>query len=99
MTKMIDKHELLEDHIFGSGALSYPWWFDVQRPVSSESVYVTSEQGVHTVTASKVRSAFVKLVMDGFPALKGTDLADPDIDAEMADCILQQACFGEVIYG
>jgi hypothetical protein len=98
MTKMIDKHEFLEDHILGSGALDFcPWWEAVE--MTEDGINFTSWDGVHELTASKIRSAFVKLVMDGFPALKGTDLADPDIDAEMADCILQQACFGEVIYG
>lgn len=98
MTKMIDKNEFLEDHILGSGALGFcPWWEDAE--MTEDGVKLTSWDGVHELSASKVRSAFVKLVMEGFPALKGEDLEDPDLDAEMADCVLQQAAFGSVKYG
>lgn len=95
---MIDKNEFLEYHILGSGMFGYaPWWLDVED--TEDGVTMHSWEGVHTVTATQVRSAFVKLVMEGFPALKGVDLEDPDIDAEMADCVMQQACFGTTIYG
>ena len=98
MTKMIGKNEFLEDYILGSGALGFsPWWEDAE--MTEDGVKLTSWDGVHELSASKVRSAFVKLVMEGFPALKGEDLEDPDLDAEMADCVLQQAAFGEVKYG
>jgi hypothetical protein len=95
---MIDKNEFLEDHILGSGMFGFcEWWTDVTD--TDDGITVTSWEGVHTLTASQVRSAFVTLVMEGFPALKGTDLDDPDIDATMADCVLQKAAFGDVIYG
>ena len=94
---MIDKTELLEDHIIGSGALPSPWWEDAE--MTEYGVKLTSWDGVHELTAGNVRSAFVTLVMTGFPALKGTDLDDPDLDAEMACCVLQQAAFGDIVYG
>lgn len=94
---MIDKDEFLRDHILGSGMFTYPWWTGVE--MTDDGVTIMSWEGVHTVTASKVRSTFVNMVMEGFPALKGTDLSDPDLDAGMADCVLQQAAFGDVIYG
>ena len=98
MTKMIDENELLEDHILGSGALGYySWWIDAERADGGVTLY--SDEGVHTVTATKVRSAFVKLVMEKYPAFQGVSLTDPDIDAELADCVLQQAAFGEVLFG
>lgn len=98
MTKMIDKKVFLEDYILGSGAFGFhPWWTDAE--MTEDGVKLTSWDGVHELSASKVRSAFVTLVMEGFPALQGTDLEDPDLDAEMADCVLQKAAFGTVQYG
>ena len=94
---MIDKIELLEDYILGSGALSSPWWEDAE--MTEDGVKLTSWDGVHEPTFGNVRSAFMTLVMTGFPALKGIDLDDPDLDAEQACCILQQAAFNEVRYG
>lgn len=95
---MIDKTEFLEDHILGSGALSFcPWWTEAE--MTDYGVKLTSWDGVHELTAGNVRSAFVKLVMEGFPALKGEDLDDPDLDATMADCVLQQAAFADIVYG
>ena len=67
--------------------------------MTEDGVKLTSWDGVHELSASKVRSAFVTLVMEGFPALKGSDLEDPDLDAEQADVVLQQAAFGTVQYG
>ena len=98
MTKMIDKTELFEDRILGSGALGfYSWWIDAE--MTDDGVTLYSDEGVHTVTATQARSAFVKLVMEKYPAFQGVNLTDPDIDAELADCILQQAAFGEVLFG
>lgn len=98
MTKKMIDSDLLLEYVLGSGMFSYaPWWFDMEE--TEDGVTMTSEEGVHTVTATKVRSAFVKLVMEGFPAFQGVDLTDPDIDAELGDCIMQQACYGDVIYG
>ena len=94
---MIDKIELLEDYILGSGALSSPWWTDAE--MIEDGVKLTSWDGVHELTYGNVRSALVTLVMTGFPALKGIDLEDPDLDAEQACCVLQQAAFGQIVYG
>ena len=97
ITTVISKTDLLETYIVGSGALSYPWWEDAE--MTEDGIKLTSWDGVHELSSSKVRSAFVKLVMEAFPALQGTDLEDPDLDAEMADCVLQQAAFGDIVYG
>ena len=69
---MIDKDEFLRDHILGSGMFTYPWWTGLE--MTDDGVTVTSWEGTHTITASKVRSTFVTMVMEGFPALKGTAL-------------------------
>ena len=94
---MISKTDLLETYIIGSGALSFPWWEDAE--MTEDGVKLTSWDGVHELSASKVRSAFVTLVMEAFPALQGMDLEDPDLDAEQADCVLQKAAFGDIVYG
>ena len=35
----------------------------------------------------------------GVPRSPGMDLEDPDLDAEQADCVLQKAAFGDIVYG
>lgn len=97
------------DHIWGSGATSCPWWGesdpyrngidDTAWPVTLVSVDPESGQSrTHLLRRKDVEEA-VRALRD--PELS-TLLSDPDsadIDADLADRVLQQACFGEVIYG
>lgn len=113
----MDATEFASLHIFGSGALSYPWWVDIERTV--EGWLITSEDPdsdggtvISEVTAGDLIDAartllhemrytavgddgsYTRLGLLNFVALND----DTDIDADVADLILQTAVLGEVVY-
>lgn len=80
----------------------------------AEDVHVIREDGnVHYLTPARIRQAtvevaegkhtnttirdYVRAAFDNWTAEDGIDCGD--IDADAADCIVQVACFGELVYG
>lgn len=55
----------------------------------------------HTIDAAVVRKGLAKLIEPGFDISDNirASILEWDIDAEAADCIIQAALFGELVYG
>lgn len=101
-----------EEAIFGSGCLSYPWWVSVERHgdtvLAGEPIWKVTwtdpdSTAPYLITESRYLTAHDMAVNAGRLAAESPTLAraltDHDLDADMADLILQQTVFGEVIYG
>lgn len=98
------------DTILGSGCLSeYPWWVDVKgyNEEIGKSFTITSwdETGqkkmVTEIRYSQLR-AIARAIVAGKHGVNDriiNDIKRDDIDADSADCILQIAVFGQVVYG
>lgn len=105
--------EALFTAIWGSGASSYSWYFSTKLNEAAMTYTVTMESdavedlGVTVVlTPDVIRQTIVK-ILDEKPEYTGAvqhiDWSDPecdsDVDADVADVILQTAILGKVVYG
>lgn len=63
-------------------------------PAKIRQAVVEIAEGKHT--NDRIRD-YVRAAFDGWSAEDGIDCGE--IDAEAADCIVQVACFGKVVYG
>ena len=100
--------------IFGSGADIYPW-YDLFDTAGYDSAWVPNHTNaririrmadVHEqadLAIGRIRRAIDDLVRDGNPTVSSVDWSDPecdsDVDANIADCIIQYAVLGEVMFG
>lgn len=112
--KVADVSEQIETHIFGSGALSWDWWTGARR-VDDSTWEIEScdpdwfdQHALHVVTNQDLFAAARELLSDdigsryarlGFLDFTMMNWDNLDLDADSADLILQQACFGEILYG
>lgn len=101
------------DHVWGSGGTQYPWWDQVNPyadgpNASAWPVRVLTDDREFSVSRSGIERA-CREIRDGAhgcseqivreAALLVSNPTEADVDAATADCILQVACFGEVVYG
>lgn len=96
--------EDLQDHIVGSGASAFPWYhegigverdgsfvFDLEDPDDETKTIhkvVTEAEMVKAIEDLSLENEFVR-----------RQVAGQDIDADGADCIIQYAVYGKVIFG
>jgi hypothetical protein len=111
-TEVAMNDEDLWDAIVGSGAGSYPWytrWVIVDPTHNTEALDVLIDcedvRESATLTPGTIRRAIESLV-DGdynIQIVNDIDWSDPDgdtmIDADVADCIIQYAVLGDVVFG
>lgn len=93
--------------IMGSSGTMWSWWVDVERhgdnPDAPDSVTFTIENPsgdddiVKTVPARSIVRAFGTAVRT-VPSMAGMPSVEC-LDASSADCVLQIAVLGEVVYG
>lgn len=102
------------DCFLGSGALSYAWWISAvtrgERVLDLGFELVDSRgtgrsSGLVRLTPDVLRTALRDLLGSEdtcytVAALDWTDEeVDCDVDADVADCVLQQAAYGRVVFG
>lgn len=80
-------HTIVDGEAEGSGV-------HYLTPAKIKQAVVEIAEGKHT--ADYIRD-YVRSAFDGWTREDGIDCGD--IDSSAADCIVQVACFGEVIYG
>ena len=103
------------DLIDGTGALSYPWWVNVRFLDTGDAAADTrieftvdhpNEPEGSGITL-KVTKTIAEIVDAAAEAIKLGHVADKDAiredlgycDSEEADCVLQIAVFGTIVYG
>lgn len=103
--------EDIDDHVLGSGALSYSWWGGIEQV--GDSFFLTADPQVDEdadMTIRFTRQDFAdecrKCLSGEWTAWQtgtGVTIADTirkdDLDADAVDCILQMIVFGELVYG
>ena len=108
-----DEIEELDIHLFGSGALSYPWYYDVDvnGDVITFTVMDPNDEAAQVVkkityedffTAAKVlhtQPGWNDYGRAGFTNLYARNWDELDLDADSADIVMQQAIYGEIIFG
>lgn len=96
----------LWDGVFGSGATTFSWWWDVENKgdykarITAESPNGTAF--VRLVTVNALGRALSKALAEGYvDACTGNPIpVDPtEWDACVGDVVLQLAVFDEVVYG
>lgn len=96
----------LHDAIYGSGAFSYGWWLATDTDDGLNAT-ITMDDGndgriTKTLTLADIRAAIPGAAAQ-CPIVAEVDWTDPecdsDVDANIADCILQFAMLGEVMFG
>ena len=106
--------QMIEDLLDAAGYGIGYWASTVSHDVEARTYTVTElepedeAKATQTVTYSQLRTAMVQLAAHDArlrPDLKASITSairnpeDADIDSEAADCIVQQALFGKVVYG
>jgi hypothetical protein len=96
------------DNLLWSGASAYPWWHDFSLTEDGQGVVFIAEDPdtewwstVKIVSLARLREVTAQVANDQYGAndrIRGYIL-DDDIDAEAADCILQAAVYGMVVFG
>jgi len=119
-----DERDAVETIIFGSGCLSYSWYFHISKTVEGWMLTMENSNwngGNDNVTVQKevtipdLREAASKLLIEGKYAAIGDESGrytrlgladfsagrydDCDLDADVADLIIQQAVYGDVVFG
>lgn len=104
------KREELENLIFGTGALTLPWWHSVQNrgygtydfrfddPEGEEGTFT----GQRLVTDDQIVAAASAYLSEGRGGEDAREAISEDLgylDANAADCILQRAVLGSEVYG
>ena len=92
--------------VFGSGFETWSWWVSVEDGPFTDwetpgTVDLTIDDPEHGEGSGKTITKTVS-IDELRAAVKALELDDEeleDIDAEVGDAILQQAIFGEVVYG
>jgi hypothetical protein len=112
-TIAIDKDSLWEA-VIGAGALGYSWYISAQIDWDRHLAKVSIETGeynepgatlvaMRTLTKTMLARVVVELIKDDQPTITAIDWSDPeadgDIDADVADVIMQTALLGKVVFG
>lgn len=102
VTKEMSQEEW-EDHVMGSGAWSWEWWYEVK----SDDTYVTAtwytdldhneQLATSCLTFQEIADVASELAKT-HPVVR-QQLMDDDFDAAYMDCVLQQAFIEEIRYG
>lgn len=102
--------EEVKDLIWGTGALSCPWWHSVETldhnvfdfryddPDEEEGTFTGKRQ----VTAEQILAAASQFLAEGRGGEDAREALSDSIgylDASAADCVLQRAVLGREIYG
>lgn len=98
--------------IWGSGANTYGWYLDTKLVLNNQTWYVRLDNGEGgsesaTLTPSSIRRTIDTIVHDETIQycghVRNVDWDDveagSDIDADIADCIVQYAILGRVVFG
>lgn len=124
VTREVKPNEIV-NLVWGTGALSYPWWrgASLRRPVGKEmvlfapapaqpgdAILLTVDDPSHPEGSGRVRTKAVPLqkfadaasmaAVKGY--IQGRDAINEDLglcDATEADCVMQLAMFGNLVYG
>lgn len=96
----------IEDLIFGSGALSYPWWTECKqikqghyRITAVDPDYPDDEDAQITlIFPASLFTYAIGVVASTYPWHAQT-IIDRDLDADLVDMALQTVVHGEVVYG
>lgn len=103
MVRIEPVENFAEDYVLGSGFLGYYSWHggfsrsDYGYLFTLEDPYNDGWKH-YELKPQQLWDAFIDLVNEGAPCVSGLDVRDPDIDAGIADCILQKAAYGEIVY-
>lgn len=99
----IEEHDWA-DMIFGSGFTQYPWWSDVsfaaEEGILSGMVLDPAEDDVYIgfqVTLQELADAASALAKRNTRFAEA--LTQQDLDADDADCVVQECVLGEQVYG
>lgn len=95
------------DAIAYAGAEVYPWYMawevHEQALVLHVEICLEGVTGAATLTVADLRKALQGLLDAGHPGVQRTDWSDPqidsEIDADLADQIVQYALLGDVVFG
>lgn len=107
-TKVNLSDEDLFTAIAGAGASQYPWYvrFDIDWDALTLDVEIDLEdvQASSRLTPTGLRTTIAFLVdANTAPAVTQTAWSDPevdsDVDADIADCVIQFALLGDVVFG
>ena len=100
----------LWEMIFGSEFETWDWWDaytnfqggDWAHHCLAEVYHIAVEDGYKTTSfqlrIDDIVDAITALIQQGYNDIANA-LINQDFDAETADTVIQQACFGEVVYG
>ena len=99
----------VEDLVFGTGALTWPWWNGAHQTEHGFRFYYDDpDKGEGTFTGNKwvsnqqILNAAAAYLADGRGGEDAREALSDSIgylDAEAADCVLQRAVLGKEIYG
>ena len=104
----IDADELWQ-MIFGSEFETWDWWEaytnfqdgDWDRHCLAEVYHFDEEDGTRKtfqLRIDNIADAVSSLIQQGYGNIANA-VANQDFDASTADMVIQQACFGEIVYG
>lgn len=104
MVRIEPVKDFAENYVLGSGFLGYYSWHGGVVRVDGGYLFTLEdpyEEGWqdYQLTHQQLWDAFIDLVNENAPCVSGLDVNDPDIDAGIADCILQKAAYGDIVYG
>jgi hypothetical protein len=107
------RHQTVRDIISTALYAAWGWWGEMAMSTSGETARIEEldEDGTtvietHTFQMHDVAEACGRIIAgdyairpDLMAQVRTSITADPDIDADASDCILQLAVFGEIRYG
>lgn len=100
--------EAVFDAIAYSGASSYPWYhtYSIDEDAQRLRVAIEADRGheIAVLTVGTLRRAFDALLEERYPGIRpdwdwDDEECDSNVDADIADCIIQQAVLGDVVFG
>lgn len=100
--------EQVFDMVAGAGATSYSWYLKVAIVWDDHTMSVTLDNGNGgiegaTLTPGTMRRAIEALDQAGHPGTSWINWNDPEcdseVDADVADQIIQQAVLGDIVFG
>lgn len=108
-TERVATAQEVEDLVFGTGGLSWPWWYGAKqttqgyrffydRPDHDEGTF----KGNRWVSNQKILDAAARFLAEGRGGEDAREMMSESIgyaDAAAADVILQYAVLGEIVYG
>lgn len=97
----------IDDLVFGSGATGYEWWKSVSRVdggfrIIAESIVDEGRREAKTLTYEDIlHAAGIRLTGNPYhgDAMEAIFESIGYLDADEADCVLQIAFFGQIVFG